>query len=188
MAARTRSRAGGNRGGDHRLRDPRHPHAGARHDDRQRRAALHAGQRLGEPGPDQLGADLLHRRRRDHDAADRLSRRPVRAASACSSSPIAGFTVASMLCGMAQSLVADRAVPRAAGRCSARRWCRCRRPCCSTSIREERQGSAMALFGVARDGRAGARPGARRLADRELQLALGLLHQPADRHPRLRSA
>ena len=79
MAARPRSRQDGNRAGDHRLRDPRHPDAGARHHDRQRRAALHAGQRLGEPGPDRLGADLLYRRRRDHDAADRLSRRPVRA-------------------------------------------------------------------------------------------------------------
>ena len=55
-------------------------------------------------GPDQLGADLLHRRGRDHDAADRLARRRGSAASACSSSAVAGFTVASMLCGMAQSL------------------------------------------------------------------------------------
>ena len=69
---------GGNRGGDHRLRDPRDADAGARHHHRQCRAALHAGQRLGEPGPDRLGADLLHRRRRDHDAADRVSGRPLR--------------------------------------------------------------------------------------------------------------
>ena len=40
-------------------------------------------------------------------------------------------------------------------------------------------------LGRRRDGRPGARPGARRLADRELQLALRLLHQPAGRHPRL---
>ena len=30
-------------GGDHRLRDPRHAHAGTRYDHRQRRAAVHAG-------------------------------------------------------------------------------------------------------------------------------------------------
>ena len=43
----------------------------------------------------------------------------------------------------------------------------------------------MALFGVGGDGRARARSGARRLADRELQLALRVLHQPADRRARL---
>src|SRR5260370_810677 len=69
-------------GGDHRLRDPRHPHAGARHDHRQRGAALHAGQRLGQSGPDRLGADLVHRRRRDHAAADRLPRPTGRDATA----------------------------------------------------------------------------------------------------------
>ena len=73
---------------------------------------------------------------------------------------VAGFTVASMLCGMAQILDADRAVPRPAGRCSARRWSRSRRPCCSTSIRRERQGSAMALFGVGVMVGPGARAGA----------------------------
>ena len=86
------------------------------------------------PGPDHLGADLLHRRRGDHDAADRLSGRPLRAQALFLVS-IAGFTVASMLCGMAQSLVADRVVPDPAGRRSAPRSSRCRNRCCSTSIR-----------------------------------------------------
>ena len=63
---------------DHRLRDPCGDHAGARHDDRQCGAALHPGQRLGERRSDQLGPDLLHRRRGDHDAAVRLPRRPLR--------------------------------------------------------------------------------------------------------------
>src|ERR1700716_3151975 len=35
-------------------------------------------QRLGQPGPDQLGADLIYRRRGDHDTPDRLPRRAVR--------------------------------------------------------------------------------------------------------------
>ena len=70
--------------GDHRLRHSRDADAGAGHDHRQRRAALHAGQRLGEPGPDRLGADVLHRRRRDHDAADGISCRTLRAQAAVS--------------------------------------------------------------------------------------------------------
>ena len=47
-------------------------HAGARHDDRQRRPALYAGVARHDAGPDQLGVDLLYRRRRDHDLAARL--------------------------------------------------------------------------------------------------------------------
>ena len=42
------------------------------------RAALHAGHAVGLAGPDQLGADLLHRRRRDHDRAGGLDRQPLR--------------------------------------------------------------------------------------------------------------
>ena len=47
---------------------------------------------------------------------------------------LVGFTVASMLCGAAQSLARwwCSACCRA---CSARRWCRCRRPRCWTSTR-----------------------------------------------------
>ena len=52
---------------------------------------------------DHLGADLLYRRRRHHDAADRLARRPVRPQGA-----VPGLRrrlhVASMLCGIATSL------------------------------------------------------------------------------------
>jgi EmrB/QacA subfamily drug resistance transporter len=65
--------------GNHLLRDPRHTHAGARYDHCQRGAALHAGQRFGEPGSDRLGTDLIHRRCRNHDATDRLPRGAVRA-------------------------------------------------------------------------------------------------------------
>ena len=50
------------------------------------------------PRPDHLGADLLHRRRRDHDRAGRLAGgalRPQELFLVC----LVGFTVASMLCG-----------------------------------------------------------------------------------------
>jgi hypothetical protein len=54
-------------------------------------------------GPDQLGADLLHRRRRDHDRAtgwiaNRFGRKRI--FIICS----AGFTIASVLCGLAQDI------------------------------------------------------------------------------------
>jgi membrane fusion protein (multidrug efflux system) len=52
-----------------RLRHDGHHHAGARHDDRQCRAALYAGLAVDDAGSGQLGIDLLHRRRRDHDLA-----------------------------------------------------------------------------------------------------------------------
>ena len=182
MAADARSRGRQSRG-DHRLRDPRHPHAGARHDDRQHRAAVHPGQRLGEPGSDQLGADLLYRRGRDHDAADRLPRRPVRAQA---SVPRLGGRLHRRLDAVRHGAVAgaDRAVPR-----PARHVRRGARP--ALAIRAARhlsEGAPGICDGVIwrrGHGRPRPRPGARRLAHRELHLALGFLHQPADRRPRL---
>ena len=63
---------------DHALDHARQHHAGPRQHDPQRRPAAYPGQPVGLAGPDRLGADLVHRLRRDHDAADRLARRPVR--------------------------------------------------------------------------------------------------------------
>ena len=91
-----------------------------------------------------------------------------------------GFTVASVLCGSAQSLE-QMVLFRLLQGCSARRWCRCRKPCCSTSTRAR---------STARRWRCGAwaswsgRSSARRSAagSPSLQLALGLLHQRAGRH------
>ena len=147
-AASRRCRTGGRQSRrDHGLRDPRRDHAGARHDDRQRRAALYPGQRLGQRRPDQLGADLLHRRGRDHDAALGLPGRPVRP----------------------QARAADGRSPASSSpRCCAASRSRCRR---SSRFRllqglfgaalvplsqgilldiytPEERGSAMALFGV----------------------------------------
>ena len=96
---------------------------------------------------------------------------------------IAGFTLASMLCGMAQSLDADRPVPRHA------RGLR-RRAGAAVAIRVVRHLSAGApglchgAVRYRRHDRSGAGAGARRLADAELQLALRFLHQSADRHSR----
>ena len=97
---------------------------------------------------------------------------------------VAGFTVASMLCGMAPIAVADRAVPDSA------RHVR-RGAGAAVAIRAARhlpEGTPRLRDGAVRrrgHGRPHPRSGARRLADRELHLALGVLHQPADRRPRL---
>ena len=98
---------------------------------------------------------------------------------------IVGFVVASMLCGLAQSLTeivgfrllqglfGAALVPIVAGH-----------PARHLLARGARLGDgAVRRLG---HGRPGARAGDRRLADRQSQLALGLLHQPADRRARLR--
>ena len=59
-----------------------------------------------------------------------------------------GFTIASMLCGAAQSLDADRRCSACCRACSAPRWCRCRRPPCWTSTRPSSAASAMAIWGM----------------------------------------
>ncbi len=69
----------------HRRGDARHDHADARQHDRQRRAAAYARQLLGGAGRGHLGADLLHRRRRDRHAAHRLARARISAPSGCCS-------------------------------------------------------------------------------------------------------
>ena len=96
---------------------------------------------------------------------------------------IVGFTIASALCGLAQSSVADRRVPPAAG--PVRRGADA--AVASGAARHQSARAAMAArwrsgaSGV--DARPDPRPDAGRLADRQLQLALGVLHQRALRHP-----
>jgi DHA2 family multidrug resistance protein len=60
---------------------------------------------------------------------------------------VAGFTVASVLCGLSGSLT-EIVIARLLQGSSARRWCRCRRPPCSTSTRARKHGSAMAVWGM----------------------------------------
>jgi DHA2 family multidrug resistance protein len=73
---------------------------------------------------------------------------------------VAGFTVASMLCG-AGAACRDRRF-RCCRASSAPRWCRCRRRCCSTSTRRERHGSGDGAVGLPASwsARSSARPSA----------------------------
>ena len=80
---------------------------------------------------------------------------------------VAGFTVASMLCGMAQSLGADRAVPGPARR--VRR--RARPTLADRAVQHQYEGTAGigdGAMGRRSDGRSRAWAGTRRLADRGL--------------------
>ena len=79
-------------------------HAGARHHDRQCRAAVDDRRSRRFAGHHHLGADLLHRRRRDHDAGDRLALGPRSGARSCSWSPSSASSSPRWLCGLAWSL------------------------------------------------------------------------------------
>ena len=94
---------------------------------------------------------------------------------------LVGFTVTSMLCGAAQSLpqmVVFRLLQGVFGAALV--------PLSQATMMDiypiEQRGQAMAIWGIGRDGRADPGPDARRLPDRDVQLALRLLHQPAVRH------
>ena len=164
---------------DYGLRHDRHHHAGARHHHRQRRAALYAGLAVGLARPDQLGADLLHRGRRHHDGADRLARRPLRPQEA----------VHHLRRRLHRRLVAvragaehraDGAVPPVAGHGG-------RGAGAAVAIGAARRLHARGTrlgdgdLGHRRDARPDHGPDARRLAHRQLLLALGVPDQPADR-------
>ncbi len=94
---------------------------------------------------------------------------------------VAGFTVASMLCGMAQSLVEIVLFRTLQGLFGAALV-----PLSQTVLLNINPQGAAGLgdgaVGRRGDGRPGSRAGAGRLADGELFLALCLLHQPADRN------
>ena len=155
--------------------------AGARHDHRQRRAAAHAGEPQRDAGQHQLGADQLYRRLGDRAADQRLARRPGRAQAAAAD---LGRRLHHRVGAVRDGDVADRdgAVPRAPGR--QRRVHRPARP--GDLVRHQPAREARPGDGPVRrrrDDRADPRAGARRLADRQLQLALGVPGQPAGRRP-----
>ncbi len=155
-------------------------HAGARHDHRQCRAALHAGFAVDNPGRGQLGADLLHRRRRDHDFAARLDGDALRAQEA----------VHCLHRRLHRRLHAVRCRPfdRADGRLSpapgrVRRGPRAALPSCDAryfSAGPARLGDGD--LGHGRHARADHGADPRRLADRLLFMALGVLRQSAVRN------
>ena len=162
------------------LRHDRDHHAGAGHHHRQRRAALHAGHAVGLAGPDQLGADLLHRRRRDHDRAGRLDRQPLRPQAHLHR--LLGrlhHRLRAVRAGAGHQ--PDGAVPPAAGRV--------RRGAGAAVaggdarlLRAARARQGDVDLGHGRDDGADHGPVTGRLADRNLFLALGVLRQSAVRH------
>ena len=133
-------------------------------DHRQRRAAVHAGLAVGLARPGQLGADVLHRRRRDHDRAGRLDRRPLRPQAAVRHLH-GDFTIASVMCGLSQDLT-QMVMFRLLQGVPARRWCRCRSRWCidSLSRARARQGAVDLRHGHHAGPDHG--PDARRVADR----------------------
>ena len=170
-------------GTDHHLPDGGDADAGARFHHRQRGVALHAGLARRELGRDHLGPYLLHHGGRDHDRTSRLAGGAVRAQESVHSLPgrlhrrvdaVRGGGIAAP----------DGAVPAAARRIR-------RRLGAAVAGGAARHLSARAArlgdgdLGRRRDDRADPRPHARRLPDRDLQLALRVLRQPAVRNTRL---
>ena len=93
-----------------------------------------------------MGPDLVHRRSGDHDAADRLARRALGIKYVFILS-VAGFTVASALCGSATTLTELVIYRGLQGICGAGLI-----PLSQATLLQinppERHGQAMAVFGV----------------------------------------
>ena len=151
----------------------------ARHHHRQRGDPAYAGRLRRHGRPDHLGADLLYRRRRRGDAAHRLSLQMARAQAASAHR----HHRLHRLLGLVRPGVEPRehgAVPPGAGR--VRRAARPLEPgdparCLPAPPRRPGAGH----FRSRHHGGAGDRARARRLSDRGLFLAHGVLHQRADR-------
>ena len=96
---------------------------------------------------------------------------------------VTGFTVASFLCGLAPSLAVSDFLPHHSGRLRRRLAAALAgHPDGVVSAGKARPGHG--LLGAGHRGRAHAGSGCGRLAHRQLQLALGLLHQHPDRRCR----
>ena len=159
-----------------------HADAGARPDHRQCRAALHAGQPVGDLRRDHLGPDQLHHRRSDHDRAGRLAGRALRPQIPVHHLPDRlHHHLDDVRCRAVAD--ADGGVPPAA------RHVRRRTGAAVAGDDDGHLPDGAARpgdgdLGRRRHGRPDHRPHPRRLPDRDVQLALRLLHQPAVRHPR----
>ena len=166
---------------DHRHRgDVRHLHGGARHHRRQRVAAAHRRQPVGDDRRSDLGADVVSGRQRDHPADDRLARQRLRPqAPADALGRRLHRRVVSVRPG-ADARLADR-VPHHPGR-DRRRAAAAVAGGAARGVPAAGSRQGDGLLGPRHRRRADSRTGARRLADRQLQLALGLLHQHPGRH------
>ncbi len=155
-------------------------HGGARHDRGQRVAAAHRGEPVGDDRRVHVGPDVVPGRERDRAADDGLARADVRTqASADGVGDGLHDRVAAVRAGAepadARRLPAD---PGRDGRRDAAALAG--RAARSLPAGRSRQGDG--LLGSRHRRRADPRSGARRMADRHLQLALGVLHQSAGRH------
>ncbi|ABA50693.1 hypothetical protein BURPS1710b_1799 [Burkholderia pseudomallei 1710b] len=160
-------------------RHARRVHGGARHDDRQRRAAAHRRHDVGELRRSDLDAHVVSCRQR-HRAADlRLSRPPARPQALLRAVHRRVHDLLVPVRNRNRSRPTDR-VPRAAGAVR-------RRPAAEPAIDHPRYVPARAAqprvldLGRGDRRRAGARPDARRLDHRQLLVALGVPAQRADR-------
>ena len=92
-------------------------------------------------------ADLLHRRGGDHDAADRLARRPVRHQVRV---PDLGDRLHARLGAVRRGdePVAAGDLPRSCRACAAPRWCRCAQAVLFRSTRPSGTAQAMAVWGM----------------------------------------
>ena len=157
----------------------RDDHAGDRYDDRQCCAAAHSGQPVRGAGPDHLDPDLLYRCRRDYDPADRLARWRLWHQGRLSDLGRRLYR------GLGAVRLGAEPSPDGALSLAARDM-RCRIDAVVASGAAAHQPARAAWpsdgdLGHRSHDRADCRPCARRLADRQLQLALGVLHQPAGR-------
>ena len=94
---------------------------------------------------------------------------------------VVGFTASSFLCGLAPTLVVADRVPHHPGR-HRRRAAAAVAGGAARSLRAAGSRQGHGLLGARHRRRADSRAGARRLAHRQLQLALGVLHQHPGRH------
>ena len=127
-----------------------------------------------------VGADLVPRRQRHHPADDRMARQHVRPQAPADAVGGRLHRRVVPLRARADLGVADR-LPHHAGR-DRRRAAAAVAGRAARSVPAERARQGDGLLGSRHRRRADSRAGARRLADRQLQLALGLLHQHPGRH------
>ena len=157
-----------------------HVHGDPGHDDRERGPAVHRRRPVGRAVATPSGSSPATWPPTPSSCRSPAGCRPTSAAATTSCLSIAIFTLASALCGFATSLaqmILFRVIQGLAGGGL--------QPCSQGVLLDafppEKQGTAMTLFGVAAIIAPIIGPDARRLALRQLQLAMDLPHQRPDR-------